>query len=455
MKQEERWLRFYYYAKLYNKENGNLLVPNGYTIKDDDGKDVNLGSWIANQRKGYKRGNLSDDRIKLLEKINIQWEIRNEKNFLMKWMKNYFYAKKYYLEHGNLLVPINYEIKDSNDNTIYLGKWIIMQRRYYVTKKLNKEKIELLNSIKMVWNIRGNKDIISDTWMKKYFYAKKYYLEHGNLLIPFDYEIKDESDNIIKLGNWINTQRRAYRKEKKRVINDKQIELLNSIHMVWNVKDNKETLKCKWMNSFLLAKKYYEENNNLLIPYTYMVTDNNNNLFDLGKWIIRQRSLYEKGKLDNNQIELLNSIKMIWTKEELNMLKDSTWEKYYLVLLEYKNTYGDLFIPCNYTYTDSNTNETYYLYDFLNLQKNVLLNGNKTSDKRLKLLNNLDKDWFLSQTEKLNNYIEDSYDNYLQGKLSEEEINNLISKGALKYSDSNIVKSNIELLDNKIKKRSM
>ena len=63
------------------------------------------------------------------------------------WNRNYDLAKDYYKEHGNLLIPRSYII----DN-IALGNWIHLQRNYYKKNKLTKEKIDLLESIGMVWN---------------------------------------------------------------------------------------------------------------------------------------------------------------------------------------------------------------------------------------------------------------------------------------------------------------
>ena len=81
--------------------------------------------------------------------------------------------------------------------------------------------------------------MISEKWLKKYNLAKKYYEEHSNLLIPYDYVVKDETGNIIKLGWWIYNQRQAYKNGK---LNEKQIEFLNSIDMIYDVRYYKALL---------------------------------------------------------------------------------------------------------------------------------------------------------------------------------------------------------------------
>lgn len=77
---------------------------------------------------------------------------------------------------------------------------------------------------------------ISENWMRNYNLAKKYYEEHGNLLIPQNYEVVDNG-NIIKLGNWINKQRAYYNENAPTKLTNKQIGLLNEIKMVWNLRE--------------------------------------------------------------------------------------------------------------------------------------------------------------------------------------------------------------------------
>ena len=61
---EAQWVEYYGLAKSYYNENGNLLIPLLFTTNDG----VHLGSWIGTQRRQYKGGELSEDKIELLER---------------------------------------------------------------------------------------------------------------------------------------------------------------------------------------------------------------------------------------------------------------------------------------------------------------------------------------------------------------------------------------------------
>ena len=105
-------------------------------------------------------------------------------------------------------------------------------------------------------------EIISKKWLKNYNLAKKYYIEHGDLLIPSDYIASDGT----KLGYWIETQRRVRKGKKNGILTEKQISLLDDIGMIWDVYSFYEEQSNKlndWNFMYNLAENYYKQNGNL------------------------------------------------------------------------------------------------------------------------------------------------------------------------------------------------
>ena len=155
------WEDNYELAKAYYEHHGNLYIPynfktnDGYT-KDDNGV-INLGTWIATQRRQYFT--LSEERKKLLKEIGFVKSAHDEQ-----WQKNYELAKAYYEHHGNLYIPYKFKTNDGytkDDNgVINLGRWIANQRTQYST--LSEERKELLESIGMIWSVKKNENEIID-----------------------------------------------------------------------------------------------------------------------------------------------------------------------------------------------------------------------------------------------------------------------------------------------------
>ena len=165
--------------------------------------------------------------------IKILSDTKTLNNWDINWLKKYRCAYEYYIENGNLLVPTNYSIKIDGE-IIRLGSWIRNQRINYDNKSISKEKIILLESIEMIWQLKTEK------WDEMYEYALNYYEEYGNLLIPLNYSIKREG-KLVRLGRWIQYQRIDY---KNKTISEEQIRKLETISMVWNIRKsgNEESL---------------------------------------------------------------------------------------------------------------------------------------------------------------------------------------------------------------------
>ena len=92
------------------------------------------------------------------------------------WNEYFFAARHYQEANGDLLVPVSFIDK----NGLKLGQWI-------------KEKIELLESIGMVWNPLGAQ------WERNYAQAKLFFEKNGHLCVPKNYV----TENGIKLRPWI------------------------------------------------------------------------------------------------------------------------------------------------------------------------------------------------------------------------------------------------------------
>ena len=212
-----KWNKMYKLAEEYYNEHGDLLVPNKYQTKSGE----KLGWWIYTTRKAYKTGDLLSDKIEKLEAIGMVWDASINKE--EKWYK---LAVEYHNENGDLLVPQNYKTKSGEK----LGIWISIVRAAYKNGDLSQDKIKKLEAIDMVWDVKEYE------WNKMYKLAKKYYNEHGDLLVPTFYQTKSGE----KLGQWISSMRRAYKKGD--LLQDK-IKKLEAIGMVWDIKANKKDIE--------------------------------------------------------------------------------------------------------------------------------------------------------------------------------------------------------------------
>lgn len=220
----DRWKLSYKEAVKYYETNGNLLIPSDYKVTLEDNTPCNLGTWIKNQRISYQSGQLSPEKIELLEKIKMVWSV-----YRLIWEERFAAAKAYFQSHGNLNVENDYML-DCKMGPFNLYDWLKQQRDNYWQQKLSKDQIEVLESIHIDWTK------LSMDWLRMFNYAKEYYVKNGNLRITGSYKFINSNGNSVGLGTWLKYQTRCYEKGELLPL---QIELLNGIGMIWNISSNR------------------------------------------------------------------------------------------------------------------------------------------------------------------------------------------------------------------------
>ena len=272
---DNSWEQNFKLAEQYYREHRNLDVPSNYKTKDG----THLGSWIGRQKQLHRTNSLSNDQIKKLNSIGMDWMDRVDRI----WEKGFLEAKKYYEKYGDLNVPVKYE----TDNLFSLGTWIQRQRNLYKNNKICDDRIKRLTDIGMNWN--------PDNWESRFKLVKQYYEEHGNINIS-----QKEVIQGVWLGKWIVSQKKAMQEGK---LTHKQIEMLKTLPMAEvGRKDN------RWWSMYEEAKKYYLKFGHLNVPMDYLTSSGKK----LSDWIIRQRRNYKLGKMPLEHKEKLDDIGFVW-----------------------------------------------------------------------------------------------------------------------------------------------
>lgn len=103
------WDYMYEEAKRYYEQNENLNAPAEYKTIDA----YSLGDWFRTQRNKRLHRTLSNDRIKRLNKIGMDWLLPLARNWEI-----YFSAyNKYYMTYGNLEIGTTY----TDENGLCIG----------------------------------------------------------------------------------------------------------------------------------------------------------------------------------------------------------------------------------------------------------------------------------------------------------------------------------------------
>lgn len=325
---EAAWEKGFASAQKYRTEHGDLLVPVRYRDKND----FALGEWIVYNRQRYLGGNLTQNRIERLKAIGMVWSTSNDL-----WEQNYAAATQYYLEHGDLEVPIKYETPSG----FGLGVWLGAQRAAHKTGELPQEQVERLDALGMDWTNRNDRK-----WMSLYDVAAAYYHEHGSLNVPSEYVTPDG----VLLGKWVARQRYAYLnpdRSSARVTPERKA-LLDKLGMVWEKYD-------PWQERYDLALAYKTEYGDLEIPSVYKTADG----VWLGSWVNRQRQALNSGSsaLSSERRKLLRTLfkgerRPSDPAADHGTVREANWERNFRSAARYARKYKHLLVPASYVDND-------------------------------------------------------------------------------------------------------
>ena len=198
-------------------------------------KGIQLGYWVKCQKRSYKKGILSKEKIKLLEDLGVNFH----SGLKEQWINNFKIFSDYYKKFG-VIPSITKKYKNTN-----VGNWFRNQLIKYGQGKLDADQVN------MFINLGINLDLLykeyikkrskisrkslkrENDWMKKFELLKKFM--SLNSREPTGNEVFEN----VNLGAWLYHQKKLYKE--KRLRKDRQ-EKLEAIGVVFDEekKKNKE-----------------------------------------------------------------------------------------------------------------------------------------------------------------------------------------------------------------------
>jgi hypothetical protein len=335
---------------LYKNSTGNPNVP----ARHKTPKGFLLGIWQGNQRNSYKKGEISSDRIKRLEKIGFIWDILEEQ-----------------FENG-IQETLLYKNNTGNPNAnarhktlkgFELGKWQSHQRSNYKKGELSSDRIKRLEEIGFIW------DPFEEQFEKGFQETLNYKMSSGNPNTPNHYK----TPKGYLLGSWQAHQRAYYRIGK---LSPEKIKRFEEIGFTW------ELFEEQFEKGFKETLIYNKSTGNPNAPRNYMTPER----YRIGRWQEVQKRSYNTGKLSPDRIKRLEEIGFKWKVME-NKPHRLGWDRWYELNMKYKDEFGVANAANNYM-----TPERYRLGRWQEVQKRSYRKGELSPD-RIKRLEEIGFKW--------------------------------------------------------------
>ncbi|MFA7061805.1 MAG: Helicase associated domain protein [Pedobacter sp.] len=256
---ESQWDKSFSELIAYKTEHENLKVPHSTN---------GLGGWISQQRKGRKKGQISEDRIRRLDEIGFDWDPMDSQ-----WEASFSELVAYKTEHGDIKVP---------QSATSLVLWIKNQRQSRKKGDLSEDRIRRIDEIGFDW------DHFESQWERTFSKLLAYKMEHGDTNAP---------QSTTLLGDWVVLQRQN---RKIGQLSEDKIRRLDEICFDW------DPLGTQWEERFSELVSYKTEYSDTNVPQKWPS--------GLGRWIDTQRQNRKKGRLSEEKIKRLDEIGFEWGK---------------------------------------------------------------------------------------------------------------------------------------------
>ena len=237
------WEFWFGLLEQFKETEGHCLVPASHKEAD-----YRLGSWVNSQRT--KRGELSDDKIQILNNLGFIWDARE-----YDWKLVFENLINFRAREGHCRVPDKFIEQDFR-----LGQWVGVQRRTKDT--MPPERKQRLEDMGFVW------DPYAEQWEEGFSKLLQFKAAEGHCRVPLSFKVDG-----FNLGAWIRRQRAAIdslpRERKQR---------LDDIGFVW---DPHEEL---WEEGFSKLLQFKEAEGHCRVPSSFKLDG-----FKLGFWVSNQR----------------------------------------------------------------------------------------------------------------------------------------------------------------------
>jgi len=287
-------------------EHGHAKVPVPYMVGE-----YNLRSWVATQRGLYRRGELSEERIRELEALpGWSWDLLADR-----WNEYYDAVKAFATRLGHARVPSGYV-----ENRLPLGQWVAVQRQLYRQQRprgeMSPERAALLEALPG-WSW----DPFTDRWEKAYGVLVKFTDREGHARVP-----NEHREDGVYLGKWVKHQRT----KRDKLTNDQRKRLEALPGWSWDARTD------MWHRKFALLQQFQKREGHALAPQGY-VEDGVN----LGSWVLTQRNTEKTMSAERRA--LLESVPG-WTWDPHN----EAWDRHYAALTRFAVREGHARVPANH-----------------------------------------------------------------------------------------------------------
>ena len=234
---QAEWMNFYFWAYDLKRKRGSCDINSWETAL------LPLREWLGFQKTNYQKDTLTDDRVLLLQKLNLQFYKDRAKLLSDQWEEKFEQLSTFIKEQN--AIPASAR-RSKTEKILY--KWVEAQRKKESIGKLSSDKLVKLQSLGILFK-KEIEALREQIWLSRYQELKQFYALHGHSKVNAGYN--------RSLYNWVLRQAESIDKLSK----EKRIKL---VRLRFEFKISKQRISVSAKNLI----ENLEEKPLLISPYT-------------------------------------------------------------------------------------------------------------------------------------------------------------------------------------------
>jgi superfamily II DNA or RNA helicase len=255
-------------------QHGHAEVPAIHTT----GTGYNLGTFISAQRRLYARGELSAERVRILEDHGLTWQVLEAK-----WARALQVLDQFQRIHGHLAITTDAEL-----NGFRLGQWAsdARKRRNPTSRStLSAERIAQLDAMGFVWSMEDY------YWDQSFAKLQEFFAREHHAFVP-----SRHIESGFDLGSWVGNLRRH-----PAGLHPARKAMLKAVGFSWRPTTE------RFERGMSLYLDYVQTSGSHQVPVSLSWKG-----FPLGKWATYLREKHRGGKLEREVVNRLTYAGFPW-----------------------------------------------------------------------------------------------------------------------------------------------
>jgi superfamily II DNA or RNA helicase len=302
----EQWEQGYGVLQTFVSREGHARVPHHW-VEDQ----FRLGSWVTKQRQTHAKGSLDTNRCCRVEALpGWSWDPLSDQ-----WEQYFITLERFVAREGHARVTQSW-----SEDGLKLGSWSATQRMSYAKGSLDPAKAERLQGLPG-WSW----DPLSDQWEQYFITLERFVAREGHARVTQSW-----SEDGLKLGSWMTTQRMSYAKGS---LDPAKAERLRALPgWSWDPRTQ------RWEAGYETLVDFAARHGHANVPQKWIEGH-----FNLGHWVAVQRRFHFAGSLDRDRARRLEAVPG-WSWDPLS----DQWDQHFAALERFAEREGHALVPAKH-----------------------------------------------------------------------------------------------------------